>query len=273
MKTVLELEDLASRAVKAALGQQWQEAIALNKEYLEDNPKSIETLNRLARALQETGQKDQAKQTYQQVLDIDPYNSIAQKNLEKLIHGTSLSLSHSHTELFLDEPGRTRIANIFKPELKKIAKFASGQQLEIADKNGQLALLSPKDQVLGFLEEDLSSHLKNLIGLGNTYSAHLMSTSDQPQVFLRELHQSAAASKFISFTKSHSSTSHANLSARDRHLASDDPLADGNLVDEEVDNWDSESADSSNHPDDDFDSVSLEQMREDEDGNYSANEY
>src|SRR5690349_1991173 len=102
MKTVLELEELANKAIKAALDHQWSTAIELNTEYLADSPDSIEATNRLARAYQESGQSQLSKQTYQKVLELDPYNAIARKNLDKLEQGKA-STSTISTELFLEE--------------------------------------------------------------------------------------------------------------------------------------------------------------------------
>ncbi len=109
MKSVLELEDIASLAIRAALTQQWAEAIRLNQEILVESHDSIEALNRLGRAYKESREIDKAKETFQKTLSFDPYNPIALKNLEKLHQGVRSSSAGVAHELFLEEPGKTRI--------------------------------------------------------------------------------------------------------------------------------------------------------------------
>lgn len=270
MKTVLELEDIAGKAVKAALNQQWQQAADLNREILAENPESIESNNRLARALQELGHVDDARQAYQRVLELDPYNTIAQKNLTKLEQGTSTgSATIANNELFLEEPGKTRSVVIEKPNQKKLTTHSSGELLKLELKNDQLALVAGNGDVLGYLESTLSSHLTKLIQLGNEYSAYLLNAADNPQAFLRETKQSTAGSKFISFART--SPIGGNLSTpKSLHKDVDDLVQDGVMADEDLDNWDTEDSSDTPGADDDFDAVSFEQMREEEEGTFSG---
>lgn len=271
MKTVLELEDLAAKAIKAALAQQWTEAAALNQQILAEDPQNIEASNRLARSYSEQGQPELARETYQAVLTLDPYNAIAQKNLAKLEQGGSQQAQRAiSSEVFLEEPGKTRSALLIEPQKKRLESIASGEQLALEARKGRLAVTTSRGGLLGYLEDELASHLLHLIQLGNTYSAHLMSNAANPQVFLREIGQSAQAAKFVSFTRSHTSpvlqssgrpgmTNDSFTAAVEEDIDAweNDPLAD--------DNADSESAD------DDFASMSLEALREEEDDDSSYN--
>lgn len=263
MKTVLELEDLAGKAIKAALNQQWQLAIELNQEILHETPDSIESNNRLARAFQESGQTEEARKTYARVLELDPYNSIAQKNLSKLEQGSSSrSTTIVNKELFLEEPGKTRSIAIHKPNNKKLSSHSSGEELKLEPKNDQLALIASNGDVLGYVDAALSNHLIKLIKLGNEYTAYLLNTSENPQAFLRETKQSAAGSKFISFARTSPITGNVST-PKSIHKSIDDSPQDM-LSDEDLDNWDSDDSADSPASDDDFDAVSFEQMREDE---------
>lgn len=269
MKTVLELEDLAGKAVKAALNQQWQLAIELNQEILTENPESIESNNRLARAFQELGKIKDARKTYQRVLELDPYNSIAQKNLSKLEQGSSSgSAAIINKDLFLEEPGKTRSTSIHRPNHKKLSSHSSGEELRLEQKNDQLALVAHNGDSLGYVESNLSTHLLKLMQLGNEYSAHLLNATENPQVFLRETKQSTAGSKFISFARTSPISS--NLSTPKSLRKDDDNPQDGILTDEDLDNWDTDDSSDAPSADDDFDSVSFEQMREEEEGSYST---
>ncbi len=266
MKTVLELEDLAARAVKAALAQQWQEAEDLNQQILDEDASNIEATNRLARAYTEQGQVDKAKQTYQRVLSLDPYNAIAQKNLTKLEQGGGQSARQVSQEAFLEEPGKTRSAPLVGSQKKRLEQLSSGEKLDLEARHGRLAVITGQGALVGYLEDDLSTHLLNLIHLGNTYSAHLMSTSDTPQVFLREVSQSPQAAKYVSFSRSHSLPSPASVKSG----LNDDVFE---TTSDETDAWDNdglndESADADS--DDEFNSMSLESMRDEEENDYDS---
>ncbi len=270
MKTVLELEDLASKAIKAALNQQWQQAAEINQEILAEIPDSIESNNRLARAYQEMGQIENARGAYQRVLELDPYNTIAQKNVSKLEQGSSSGSSTIvNKELFLEEPGKTRSVSIHKPNQKKLTAHSSGEELSLKPKKDMLSLVAANGDVVGYVDSVLSSHLIKLIQLGNEYTAYLLNTSDNPQAFLRETKQSAAGSKFISFART--SPISGNLSTPKSLRKVDEDLAqEGSLSDEDLDNWDADDSSEASSANADFDSVSFEQMREEEESTYNA---
>ena len=61
-----------------------QEVVAANKTLLESFPDDIDAFNRLGRAYMELGEYALAKQAYESAIKLDPYNSIAEKNLNRL---------------------------------------------------------------------------------------------------------------------------------------------------------------------------------------------
>ena len=75
---------LKNQAIQTALEGNWQEAIAINKSLVQENPEDMDALNRLALAYTIMGKLKEAKSTYQKVLDLDPLNPIALRNLKKL---------------------------------------------------------------------------------------------------------------------------------------------------------------------------------------------
>lgn len=270
MKTVLELEDLAAKAIKAALAQEWVDAASLNRQILEEDPNNIEASNRLARSLNEQGQLAQAKEMYQFVLSLDPYNAIAQKNLTKLEQGGSQQSSRSISrEAFLEEPGKTRSAILEEPQKKRLETLVSGEQLNLEARNGRLAVVTSHGGLLGYLEEGLSSHLLNLLHLGNTYSVHLMTNTGAAQVFLRETSQSEQAAKFVSFTRTHSAPI---TPSSTRSSLGDDTFSA--TAEDDIDAWETDSlSDESGDSDgaeDDFTSMSLESLRDEEDDEASG---
>src|SRR5260221_13246615 len=75
---------LHRQAIDAAMRSDWTQAETLNQKLIKLNPEDPDCLNRLAKAYLELGKYPQAKKIYQEVLKLDPYNSIAQKNLKKV---------------------------------------------------------------------------------------------------------------------------------------------------------------------------------------------
>src|SRR3989344_4768964 len=80
------LPQLELQAISAANGGQWEYAVRFNTILLEQAPLDIATLNRLGRAYTALGNLGNAKQAYQKVLEIEPENPIALKNLHKLAY-------------------------------------------------------------------------------------------------------------------------------------------------------------------------------------------
>jgi tetratricopeptide (TPR) repeat protein len=74
-----QLQDLAAEATEP------EDAIAINTAILQQAPEDAVAMNRLGRAYEAMGQLDQAKQTFQQAIDVDPDNTIAIGRLRDLV--------------------------------------------------------------------------------------------------------------------------------------------------------------------------------------------
>src|SRR4030042_4340589 len=84
MTNQASLDPQAQEAISAALENNWEKAVEINQSLLKKYPRDPDTMNRLARAYHEIGNVGEAKNTYQKVLQLDPYNQIAEKNLRRL---------------------------------------------------------------------------------------------------------------------------------------------------------------------------------------------
>lgn len=78
----ITLNSLNQKAIKAALNSNWSEAITLNEEILQQNPNDMNVKLRLGKAYLQASEFSKAKMIFKEVLDKDPINKIAQKNLE-----------------------------------------------------------------------------------------------------------------------------------------------------------------------------------------------
>src|SRR4030066_1016111 len=74
----------SQEAISLARQSRWQEAVTVNQSIIEVLPTDIDSYNRLGRAFMELGEFARAKESYTRALGLDPYNSIAQKNLQRL---------------------------------------------------------------------------------------------------------------------------------------------------------------------------------------------
>lgn len=77
-------QQLSQEAIELAQYGRWEEAVAVNKDIIERFPADVSAYNRLGKASLELGEYAQAEEAYAKALEIDPLNTIAVKNLQRL---------------------------------------------------------------------------------------------------------------------------------------------------------------------------------------------
>ena len=199
MDTNQTLEMLNQKAIDLALSCQWEEAVNLNLQLLESDPKNIQYLNRLAKAQFELGKYSECKKIYNQVLEIDPYNAIAQKNLKKISaikkdsqlkngsNATAISAS-----LFYEEPGITTLVTLVKvAEPQKLVALSPGSILNLNVKKKGISVTDDFGVYIGALPDDSAYHLMRLIDGGNKYQIIVKSVKSNGVIILvREIFRS-----------------------------------------------------------------------------------
>lgn len=196
--------DLAQKAITNALNGNWEEARELNKKILKDNSSDIDALNRIARCCAELGDIVDARKHAKKVLALDPFNKIATKSLEKwknLKKGETFKSGASSGDVFLEEPGKTRIINLIHlGSSKVIAKLDCGDEVKINPHSHRISISTINNDYIGKLPDDISSRLRKLIKYGNKYVAHIKSVdNEEVKVFLRELERSKKLADIQSF--------------------------------------------------------------------------
>lgn len=155
---------LAKMAADAALSSNWSEAIAINQKILKTNQEDVEALNRLARAQVCTGEIDKAQKTYKKVLELDPYNIIANKNLNKINasngsgSGKSITFSPNLSSLFLSEPGKTKVVgllNLAPPTVLAVLNY--GEEVRLIVKTHAVAVTTTESVYIGALPDDTAT--------------------------------------------------------------------------------------------------------------------
>ncbi|MEK7581256.1 MAG: tetratricopeptide repeat protein [Patescibacteria group bacterium] len=206
-----DIDDLSHLAIEAALSSDWIEATKINQKILTLSSDNVEALNRLAKALMCAGEIEKAQKTYKKVLEVDPYNIIARKNIEKiskLTNGaTTISNkasgqtiknmnSNGHVNLstvFLFEPGKTKTINLLNLASPPIlAALNCGDTLQIVPKKHAISIATQEGIYLGALPDDTSHKMIVYIQGGNKYEAFVKSaTTKSLTIFIREVERSA----------------------------------------------------------------------------------
>lgn len=201
-------------AIDAALKCQWSEALEINKQIIKLDPENVDCLNRLAKAYMELGKYALAKKSYEDALKLDPYNTIAEKNLKKvssfkkngLVNGhangiDSASAISMNPEFFLEEPGTTRLVNLIKcAEPSKLLTLSPGQVVNLVIKNKAVYITDSGNQYLGVLPDDTGFHLRKLINGGNKYMSLIKAIkSNGLTILIREVYRSKKFKNQASF--------------------------------------------------------------------------
>jgi len=198
---------LQKNAIAAAKHLNWDEAIQINQEILEINPKEVNALNRLGVAQMQTKQLKKAHKTFLAVLSIQKMNVIAQKNIQKIKQKQVAKIS-TFTNNFIEEPGKSKTIQLCRLTNKKhLQNMNPGQQCDLVLKNRYVSI-KIDDQYVGSLPEDISFRLSKLINDGNTYSCTIKACSEkQCMVHISEKKISKKNTNIPSFALIHSKCS------------------------------------------------------------------
>ncbi|HMS58263.1 MAG TPA: tetratricopeptide repeat protein, partial [Tepidiformaceae bacterium] len=101
-------KQMSDQAVKLAISSRWDEAVSVNREFIRVFGEEAEAYNRLGKALSEVGQVSEARKSYGRSLEIEPTNTIARRNLDRLgtmrdSAASAAAPSQLDTRLFIEE--------------------------------------------------------------------------------------------------------------------------------------------------------------------------
>lgn len=189
------MTQLKDKAIQAMLLGDWKNATSLNKALLNENPKDIDALNRLAYAFTILGKIQDARSIYRKVLKLDILNQIAIRNIKKLTDfgprqiAKSISSIKAVNNIFLEETGKTKIISLVNTAQPKIiALLKTGQPVITAIKRSKIFIQDQNRQYLGVLPDDIGRRLIKLIKGGNAYEAYIKSAGEiNVSVFIKEV--------------------------------------------------------------------------------------
>lgn len=189
---------LVEEAISAALERDWKAALELNQEVVERFGVDEETHNRLGKVYTELGKMDEALSAYRETLELNPLNTIARKNvnrLEDLIQDKAeLPKAQSAVDvgLFVEEMGKTTLANVVLDKGFDAALVAPGDQVSLVPAGDTLRAETGNGKAMGHVEAKLARRVLKFIAGGNEYTA-AVATSDAKNVhiIIRETKQAA----------------------------------------------------------------------------------
>jgi tetratricopeptide (TPR) repeat protein len=177
--TTRQRRQLGEQAIAHATRGEWEEAVEANRQLLELGP-DIDAYNRLGKALAELNRTAEALEAYEQALERDATNRIAQRNVERLRLVTAATkptkngkgrADKAPATLFIEEMGKTgraRLINLAAPRV--LAPLSPGDAVELGVEGDELAA-RVGGATIGSVEPRIAARLMKLIAGGNRYEA------------------------------------------------------------------------------------------------------
>ncbi len=197
----------SQEAIALAMQSRWQEAVTVNQSIIELLPTDIDAYNRLGRAHMELGEFAKAKDAYSRTIELDPYNSIAQRNLQRLslLPDSKITVKEERREaspdLFIGEMGKAGVVNLKDLAPKEVlAKMAAGNQVYLKVRGRQLVVENEQAEYLGLVEPPHGFRLARLIEGGNKYAVAIVNIdNNNARVIIREIFQHPSQVGRLSF--------------------------------------------------------------------------
>ena len=202
------IRQASKQAISLAMEGRWREAVEANKGILENFANDVDTLNRLGRAYMELGEYDEARSAYSRAKTLDPYNSIASKNLRRLAHlegeanATKEDGGHRvEPQYFIEETGKAGVVKLYHLAAKEVmARAVAGDAVELEVNEANLVVTNASGEVLGWVEPRHGQRLARLMAGGNKYIATVISSSeDALAIMIREVYQHPGQAGQLSF--------------------------------------------------------------------------
>jgi tetratricopeptide (TPR) repeat protein len=200
---------LAQQAIALAMQSRWQDAAETNQQIVELTPGDAEAFNRLGKAHTEMGQIVEAREAYENALQADPANLIAQRNLERLSRITDAEAAELARKsgqkldprFFMEETGKTAVITLQHPAGPVVlATLTAGDQVKVERQDNAVALATMDGTYVGRIEDQLAARLLRLTQTGNEYQAGIVGVDGNTvRVIIRETVQSPENAGRISF--------------------------------------------------------------------------
>jgi hypothetical protein len=196
----------AEQAIALALEGKWEEAVTHNQSLIELNPNDVDAQNRLGKALMELGRFREARDAYSRALAIDPLNSIAKRNLDRLSTikdeeepRRAETGGKVAQDLFIEEMGKTGTSLLHGSAAETVARLVAGDEVYLKPDGNLLNVENAQGEHIGNVEPKLGLRLIRLMDGGNRYGAAIKSIHDgEAQLIIKETYRDPTQTK-VSF--------------------------------------------------------------------------
>jgi len=199
-------EQYSKQAIALAMEGHWREAVAVNKSIIESFPRDVDAYNRLGRAYMELGEYSQAREAYSQTLELDPYNAIARKNVQRLSYLKGDVRSQDEFDRvephhFIEEIGKAAVVNLYAlAPIEILAGMVAGDKVYFNPDGSSLKAENSRGEYLGQVPPRHAQRLVKLMAGGNKYTAAVVSsTRDMMTIIIREVYQDPSQAGQLSF--------------------------------------------------------------------------
>jgi len=207
----------SKQAIALAMEGKWQEVVEANKAVLETFPDDIDAYNRLGRAYMELGEYAQAKKAYEKAIQLDQYNIIARKNLERLsVLGKNAGAGEARVQKvepqqFIKEVGKAGVVGLVAvAKAEVLAKLVTGAVLSLKIDGANLLVHNGTGAYVGQVDPRHGQRLIKLMEGGNQYSAAVVSATPEGNVtvMIRETYQDPSQAGKLSFPPKEAEPTH-----------------------------------------------------------------
>lgn len=210
---------LKTLAIQHALANNWKDAQEVNEQLVSENPRDIDSLNRLGFAFMKLGRYNKSKETYKKVIQLDKTNPIALKNLKRLEtvskgakkapNGKDPTIpTLSLMDIYIEEAGKTKTVELKNVADKKTLSLVEpGDPVTMAIKRSKIFVQTSDKKYIGMLPDNISMRLITFMKGGNEYVACIKAAEEKNiTIFIKETKKSGRFKNQASFLATFSNT-------------------------------------------------------------------
>lgn len=193
-----------AKAIEYAMASRWDDAITENKAIIASFPDEADAHNRLGKALSEVGKIKEARESYTRALEIDPANSIARKQLDRLqtlkAKAEPDKAQQVDASLFIEEMGKTGVTTLRPANIKLLATLSAGDEVTLVPVGSRLTVETAASEYIADIEPKLALRLSKLLAGGNKYAAAVAGIdAESVRVIIKETFQDPSQVGRLSF--------------------------------------------------------------------------
>jgi tetratricopeptide (TPR) repeat protein len=183
------------QAISLALDSRWEEAIGLNRQILDVSPNDVDSWNRLGKAFLELGRLRESREAYQKALELDPVNTIARRNLERLANVREEEFAREGTgkaaqDVFIEEMGKSGSTLLQDIQAEMLSRLVAGDEVVLKADDALLHVENTQGEFIATVEPKLGLRLARLMQGGNRYAAAIKSVGDAgAEIIIKEIYR------------------------------------------------------------------------------------